>query len=280
VPFIVSFSSFLDDTTALADLILPDHSFLERWTDANPESGAMVAAASHAGPVMRPIHNTRATPDVLFDLAQRLSPPLSLPWKSFEEMLAAERPTASTARTKNEELRTKNEERRTKNAWSAPVFDGAPDGYPFHLLPYASTAFYDGSSAHLPWLQEMPDPMTSAMWSNWVEINPRTAERLQVATGDFVEVTSQHGSVRAPVVITPGIAPDVVSMPVGQGHERFTRYAGGRGSNPISILAPVAEPATGTLAWAATRVKISRAPEGNRFVLFAGGDVEHVHEHR
>ena len=49
-PFIASFGSFLDETSVLADLILPDHSFLESWTDAVPESGAMVAVASVAAP--------------------------------------------------------------------------------------------------------------------------------------------------------------------------------------------------------------------------------------
>ena len=54
-------------------------------------------------------------------------------------------------------------------------------------------AFLDGSLAHLPWLQEMPDPMTSAMWSSWVEINPQTAARLDIAQGDIVEIASPHG---------------------------------------------------------------------------------------
>ena len=31
--FIVRFSSFMDETTAMADLILPDHFFLEAWGD-------------------------------------------------------------------------------------------------------------------------------------------------------------------------------------------------------------------------------------------------------
>ena len=46
VPFIVSFGSFIDETSALADLILPDHSFLESWVDAAPESGSAKAAPS------------------------------------------------------------------------------------------------------------------------------------------------------------------------------------------------------------------------------------------
>ena len=40
IPFITSFGSFIDETSILADLILPDHSFLESWTDSLPESGA------------------------------------------------------------------------------------------------------------------------------------------------------------------------------------------------------------------------------------------------
>ena len=56
-------------------------------------------------------------------------------------------------------------------------------------------------------------------------------------------------------------------MPIGQGHANFTRYATGRGANPISILAPMTVEGTDSLAWAATRVKISRVGEG-KIVMF------------
>ena len=73
--------------------------------------------------------------------------------------------------------------------YAEPRFEGDAAQYPFHFLPYMSQQFGDGSAAHLPWLQEMPDPLTSAMWSSWVEINPQTAERLQLAQGDLVDIT-------------------------------------------------------------------------------------------
>ena len=83
------------------------------------------------------------------------------------------------------------------------------------------------------------------------------------------------------MVITPGIAPDVVAMPVGQGHRFFTRYASGRGANPMEIVAPLTEPVTGALAWAATRVRVSRVgPPDGRLILFAGGMREHVEQER
>ena len=163
---------------------------------------------------------------------------------------------------------------------AAPEFAGAAGDFPFYFLPYVSQSFGDGSLAHLPWLQELPDVLTSAMWSSWVEINPKTGERLGIKQGDLVEIASQQGSVRAAAVLSPGIAPDMVAMPVGQGHENFTRFASGRGANPLSILAPLAEHETGSLAWAATRVKLARAggPEQAKLVLFAGGMSGFPHE--
>jgi anaerobic selenocysteine-containing dehydrogenase len=154
-----------------------------------------------------------------------------------------------------------------------PQFDGAAAVYPFYFLPYASQAFRDGSLAHLPWLQEMPDVLTTAMWSSWIELNPKSAERLGVGQGDLVEIASQHGKLSAPVMLSPGIAPDVIAMPIGQGHQNFGRYANGRGANPFSILASLTEQQTGSLAWAATRVKLTKS-EGagqGKLILFSGG---------
>ena len=275
VPFIASFGSFIDETSALADLILPDHSFLESWVDSAPESGAAAAVATVAGPTMRPLYDTRSMPDVLLDVGRRLKQPLSppLPWETFEQMLQA--PVASAPALAAAALPTRAAAAPAPTAWRAPELDGSAGEYPFQFMPYASQALFDGSLAHLPWLQELPDPLTTAMWSSWVEINVKAAETLGIADGDVVEVASAHGSLRAPVVISPGIGPDAVAMPVGQGHETFTRYASGRGANPLAILAPVAEPATGQLAWAATRVKITRiSGEDGSLILFAGATRE------
>ena len=301
VPYIVSFGSFLDETSSLADLILPDHSFLESWVESVPESGSLVAVASAAPPTMAPLHQTRATADLLLDVSRRLQTPLELPWESMEALLGATFGALPPAAEGGDPW----SEAQEKGGWwgtlpaalvaappPAPVgaspapaafvepqFDGDPAQFPFHFLPYASTTFYDGSTAHLPWLQEMPDPLTSAMWSSWVEINPATATKLGIRDGDLVDVTSAHGTLRSSAVLTPGIAPDVVAMPMGQGHTQFTRYATGRGENPAALLAPLTEPSTGAVAWAATRVTVARAgdPDG-RLVLFAGGSREHGQE--
>ena len=307
VPFIVSFGQFLDETSILADLILPDHSFLETWSEAVPEAGSLTAVVSAAPQVMAPLHQTRATPDVLLEISRQLAKPLEMPWQTFEELLtasfAALPATAegvdawSDAQEKGGwwgavpaalQVTTPRPAAGRAPATAAPAtpnatalsearFDGDAAEYPFHFLPYPSNQFLDGSLAHLPWLQEMPDPLTSAMWSSWVEINPATAARLGIAEGDVVEVASAHGTVRTAAYLSPGIAPDVLAMPAGQGHTTFTRYASGRGENPVDLLSPLTEPVTGAVAWAATRVKLTRVgEEDGRLVLFAGGMREHV----
>jgi hypothetical protein len=49
----------------------------------------MIAVASVAPPVMRRLHNTRATADVLLEVGRRLRRPIEFPWQTMEEMLGA-----------------------------------------------------------------------------------------------------------------------------------------------------------------------------------------------
>ncbi len=279
IPFIASFGSFVDETSALADLILPDHSFLESWVEAVPESGAAKAVPISAGPVMRPLYDTRPTIDVLLDVSRRLATPLApaLP-NTFEEFLNREE-TAGVLRAGDSAPAGQAGAEAPALQYIAPQFDGDPTQFPYHFLPYASQALFDGSLAHLPWLQELPDPTTSAMWCSWIEINEHRAEELGIHQGDVIEVASAHGTVRAAAFLNPGLAPDAVAMPVGQGHTNFTRYATGIGVNPVAILAAAEVSGTTALAWSATRVKITRVggPD-DTLILFGGATRERPEE--
>ena len=316
IPYIVSFGGFIDETSAQADLILPDHAPLESWLDDVVESGSSQSVVSLAPPALAPLHNTRPMPDVLLGLAHTLGGDVAkaLPSMTFDAMLRAayvplrQRGGSITAKTDDDfwdamqmqggwwsgsatgqpsaarsAASTPSPGAAAKHApvaWVAPEFAGAAGDFPFYFLPYMSQSFRDGSLAHLPWLQELPDVLTTAMWSSWVELNTKTAESMKIEQGDLVEIASQQGSVRAPAILSPGIAPDMVAMPVGQGHEDFGRFASGRGANPLTILAPLAEKETGSIAWAATRVKISRVggPEQAKLILYAGGMSTFPHE--
>lgn len=149
----------------------------------------------------------------------------------------------------------------------AAQFSGPEGSNSFHLVPFASS-LGDGEGASLPWLQATPDPITTATWQTWVEINAKKADQMDIAEGDVVRLTSNNGSIEAIAYPHPGMPPDVVSVPVGQGHLDNGRYAKGRGANIMSILAPVSDSQTGALAWAATRVSISKTGRWVRLPKF------------
>ncbi len=296
IPLIVSLSSFMDETTALADLILPSHTYLESWGDDFPEPGVGFPVGAIAQPVVSPLYDTRASGDIILGLAQQLGLGDALPWKNMEDCLrqgwreihqrgALDNDAASFETFWNSVLQAgvwgqDAHRERPAGAIGASVIDalnveaalsptlprsageGASAAYPFYFHPYLSAALHDGRGANLPWMQELPDPLTSIVYGSWVELNPVAAKQLGVTDGDIVEVESVHGRLSTPVCVYPAIRPDVVAMPIGQGHSEYGRYARHRGVNPIQILAPEIEPSTGALAWSATRVRL--VPTGRR----------------
>jgi anaerobic selenocysteine-containing dehydrogenase len=89
LPFIVSFSPFLDDSSSYADLILPDHTYLERLHDVSPPPGLGYPVVGLGQPVVAPLFDTMHTGDVLLQIAHKLGETVSqsFPWGSFAEVV-------------------------------------------------------------------------------------------------------------------------------------------------------------------------------------------------
>ena len=94
VPLIVSFSGMMDDTSSLADLVLPENHGLEDWGDSVPSPGPGYHAFGLRQPVVRPffegrgVHlGTRNFGDALIGVAQTMEIDLGLEGESFKEVL-------------------------------------------------------------------------------------------------------------------------------------------------------------------------------------------------
>ncbi len=87
VPFIVSLSPFMDETSLMADMILPDHTHLEKMTDIVWPIGIQYPLYALSRPVVRPLYSTRHSGDVVLELAKKIggSVASSFHWESFEE---------------------------------------------------------------------------------------------------------------------------------------------------------------------------------------------------
>jgi anaerobic selenocysteine-containing dehydrogenase len=89
IPFVVSFSPYMDETTQNSDLVLPDHTYLEKWEGNFPYTFQGFSVVGIGKPAVSPLYNTRNTGDVLIEVAKGIGGPLAkaFPWKDSKEML-------------------------------------------------------------------------------------------------------------------------------------------------------------------------------------------------
>ena len=287
VSFKVSFASAMDETAAMADLILPDRHFLESWGDSSWRSGQ----SSLQQPAMRPVPNfdSKQIGDVLLAVGQtgKEAPPSFYEWlrSRWQSKTAAdgilefenfwrEALRTGVASSKSEFESSIEALRQTDRAlvFDVPEFDGEGE---VHLMVYPSARLGDGSlNANRPWLQELADPVSKIAWHSWVEVHPDRAELLGVESGDMVSLSTDYGTLDVPVWIYPGIRKDVVGLAMGGGHTGAGRFADGNGVNPMDLIPAETEALSGGLVHFVTKVRI--APTGNHYQLasIAGSDTQ------
>jgi anaerobic selenocysteine-containing dehydrogenase len=86
---LVSFSSFMDETAMMADLVLPAPTFLERLEDGPTPAGLQYTVFNLSTPVLKPKFETRHPGDVVIKLAKSLEGSIaaSFPWNDYEAAL-------------------------------------------------------------------------------------------------------------------------------------------------------------------------------------------------
>ncbi|MDO8690258.1 MAG: molybdopterin-dependent oxidoreductase [Dehalococcoidia bacterium] len=282
VPYIVSFSSFMDETTGMADLVLPEPTYLEDWGSDIPEPAPGFQVMGFQQPVVNPVYDTRGFGDVVLAVAGAMGVSKDLPWKTFKDVLREGARTLMNLKRGSVQASGFEEywiRLLQQGGWwgegprgpafapvpvnglsdvGSPVYYGSEQIYPFHLLPFPSHGIGAGAGAHVPWLQATPDPVTTVVWQTWVEVNLEVGRSMGLQEGDIVRVDSPLGGIEAPVYLHPGIRPDVIAIPMGQGHTAYGRYAQDRGANVMSLVYPMIEQGAAGFPWAATRVRLTK----------------------
>ena len=274
VPFKVSFSSVPDDTTALCDLVLPDHHSLESWGDAEPVRGTL----SLQQPTMDPVFDSRATADVLLALAKgdqtmaaRFAYADYRGWLSSRiggnTALKTALPTALMQGTIA--ART-----ATSRAAARPAAAVEQQGE-YTLIAYTSPTLGDGRGANKPWLQELPDPVTKICWQTVVEMHAETAKALGVEAGDMVTVKTAAGELTAPAFVYIGLRPDTIAIALGRGHsDAAGRYAIA-GANAYALLVGAEDQRSGAAANGGTKASVTKATGNARIVTIEGSGRQH-----
>jgi len=282
IPLVVSFSSYMDETSAKADLILPNHVFLERFEDVPFARGFPKPIIGLTQPVVEPLYNTRQTGDVIIQLAQKMGGAVAeaFAWDSYdtclEESLADKWDTLLedgywvdsefSAAAQNLEFETGSSKFEFSNSDinALPVYHpvripGDESFYPLLLMPYDTMRLASGYIGSPPFLVKALEDTVLKANDVLVEVNPATAKKLGLSHDKYATLATPGGSAKVKVHFFDGIMPGVIAIPRGLGHTAYDKFLAGKGVNYNSLSEPLEDAATGLDAAWGVRAKLSKA---------------------
>ena len=259
----VSFNSTMDETTEHCKYIIPSHHWLESWGDAEPKAGYI----SIIQPIIYPLFKTRAFQTSLLKWSGSLVPDYETYFKTYwagktgdvnayDKVLQDGIIEPSTMPVGGNAFNgAKTEEAKTKIS--------AAKLSPVELVLYQKVSIGDGNQANNPWLQELPDPISKVTWDNYAMMSPSMAKELlnidvmgknQRQSDAYevhpekpvVKITANGKELDLPVLILPGIHPNVIAVALGYGRqsasadktaENIGRAANGAGKNAYPLVA-------------------------------------------
>ncbi len=104
------------------------------------------------------------------------------------------------------------------------------------MLVYPDYKVYDGRFSNNGWLQELPDPINKLTWDNAALIAPKTAKKLNLKTGDIVDIQYKGRLITVPIFISPGNAVNSISIALGYGKTTGLKIEDGVGFSVTDIF--------------------------------------------
>ncbi|WP_028323344.1 menaquinone reductase molybdopterin-binding-like subunit QrcB [Desulfatirhabdium butyrativorans] len=280
IPFIVSFSSFMDDTAAYADMILPNPVYLERMEDVIGASGFPYPTIGLSQPVVKPQCNTRHVGDVLIQLAKGLGDTMAraFAWKDFSACLEASlgdrfktlkksvfqvdksyQPPAPNEIFASERFSFIPRGIQADVAFKPIAAEGDTGGYPLMLMAYDTMRLSNGYIGNPPFLTKILEDTVLKNQDCLIEINPKSAKAAGLDEGDRAEIQTPKGKALVRIHLDDGIMPGIVAIPRGLGHEAYDVYLAGKGINVNSLVGSLSDPISGFEAAWGIRAKLSKA---------------------
>jgi len=233
----ISFASTKDETAAVCQYLLPDHHYLEAWGDAEFKTGHY----SLAQPLIHPLFKTRQFQDTLLtwigndadfhaylkEFWQKNLMPRQSQY-SEAEMFWVKTLQAGVFEVPAGQAGALSFSSGGLSVASAKLKEMAGQEGALSFVVYPSLSLGDGHDANNPWLQELPDPITSVCWDNFAAVSPATGRELGLAEGDIIKI---NGKMEVPVLLQPGLAADCLAMALGYGRTNAGVSADKRGGN-------------------------------------------------
>ncbi|MEM9420391.1 MAG: TAT-variant-translocated molybdopterin oxidoreductase [Planctomycetota bacterium] len=250
----IHLSLYENETSIACDWHLNEAHYLECWGDGRAWDGTICLQQ----PLIEPLFNGKSAIEVLAMIGHDdATEGYDLVRRSLSSSLKAGKYDVATSSWPGAPVGNPAEK-----AWRSLVHDGVLLGSSFPLraakpvgasgtnISIATSemqlAFrqdskaYDGRYANNGWLQEIPELITKITWDNpaWISVDDALEHDLQ--NGDVIKIEADlgngvQGELDCAVMITPGQAPGVVVLTLGQGRTYGGRIATGVGFNTYQV---------------------------------------------
>lgn len=200
--FKVAVTTMPSEFSRSCDLVLPLSHPLESWGDAEPRKGVK----SLVQPVIKPLHDTKSEGDMLLYLMDNKTAYrdyLSNHWQGMDESWIDKGFWVSPMVSVTPQLNTGVSLAQPEPPYKKDIL---------YITPSLRT--FDGRSADIALLEEIPDPLTAVSYGKWLTVSLETAKKLDITSGDVVEVKANNAAFKLPAVISPGLPGGVVTLSI------------------------------------------------------------------
>ena len=230
VDLVVSTADRKDETAGICEYVCPDTHYLESWNDAEPRKGHY----SMVQPAIRKIFDTRQFQDSMLRWMGREENYTDYLEKYWEqEMFPRQDRFLSFSDfwhhcVHDGVWKSEGVRKRHPDYFTTPLKAEKPNDNGLELVLYEKMGIGCGRHANNPWLQELPDPISTAVWDNYICIPPKYAEENDIEQEDVLSI---DGQVELPALIQPGQAEGTIAVALGYGRTVAGKVAEGIGKN-------------------------------------------------
>ncbi len=251
VPLRVHYGLYQDETAELCQWHVNATHELEAWGDARAYDGT----ASIIQPLIAPLYNGKSPIEFVALLAGQADATgydlTRAYWQKQHAGADFEQFWRKSLHDGWIEGTTFASKSLTAKSGGAPETGPKSESAAIELNIRRDSTIYDGQFANNGWLQELPKPMSKLTWDNAIQIGPKMAQRLSIATEDVVELELNGKKVTGAVWIQAGHPDNSVTVTLGYGRKRAGRVGTAQGFNAYALR-------TTSAPWLASGVTIRK----------------------
>ncbi|MDL2216231.1 molybdopterin-dependent oxidoreductase [Desulfovibrio sp. OttesenSCG-928-M14] len=266
IPFKVAFSTFMDESAVMCDLVLPIGMGLERIDDVETPYGCGQTVYCITSMASAPHENVRNTGNALLYIAREMGKDLG--FTLFEDLLKAKAlihekcsyEVLVSGQASVGEAKANVFFYKLRPDVLAKALDvQAASSDKLRLAPFSKLSLGTAKTGIPPYNNKTLRASELDGSTMSVMMNAATAARQGLTNGSLVLLDSGKNKVKAKLRVFEGVMNDTVAVCLGFGHTAIDEFSQNKGANVMELMTAAPEPETGLFAWSRSGVTVSKA---------------------